>query len=313
MHQIDGPNAVNPAPAPGAVGTPGHFSEGNPGAGTPATIVSADWLNAVQGELVNFIEAAGLTLDKADNTQLLQAFAALAGAYPRGTLNGLEVTGNSGSPTTSIDIAPGSARDQDNALNMDLAAVLTKDITSVWTEGNGGGFPSGLTGGNVQPNTTYNVFVITKTTGETDGGVDILDDAANLLADTTGDGYVRYRKVGEVNSNSSNLVGNIRKLDQVTYGLSWQRTTANGPVVGLEAPVGWTVERVGIGGYRLTHNMNTSDYRVSGSVEDNDVSTNEIFQYWASKNANQIDLLLEDSGGSFQDEPVDIIIRVGRN
>jgi hypothetical protein len=47
-----------------------EFTEGNPSLGVPATVVSADWLNAVQFELVNVIEFFGLTLDKMNSTQL---------------------------------------------------------------------------------------------------------------------------------------------------------------------------------------------------------------------------------------------------
>lgn len=50
------------------------FTEGNPATGVPATVVSADWLNdTCQEELCGVVEDAGLTLNKLDNTQLLQA------------------------------------------------------------------------------------------------------------------------------------------------------------------------------------------------------------------------------------------------
>lgn len=63
MHKIDAADHVD-----------GAFSDGDPGTGVPGTQVDADWLNAVQGELVNFIETAGgLTLAKGTNTQLVEA------------------------------------------------------------------------------------------------------------------------------------------------------------------------------------------------------------------------------------------------
>ena len=46
------------------------FQEGDPELGQPATRVGADWLNAVQEELANAIEAVGVPLDKNDNEQL---------------------------------------------------------------------------------------------------------------------------------------------------------------------------------------------------------------------------------------------------
>lgn len=69
MHRIDTSTA-----APG-----GFFTEGDPTAPTAATRVSADFLNAAQQEICNVIEAAGLVLNKADNTQLLQAITVLVG------------------------------------------------------------------------------------------------------------------------------------------------------------------------------------------------------------------------------------------
>lgn len=62
------------------IDSPGHqnnrFTEGSKAPPTPSTRVSAAFLNAVMLELVNVILDAGLTLDKADNTQLKQALLA---------------------------------------------------------------------------------------------------------------------------------------------------------------------------------------------------------------------------------------------
>ena len=65
MHEIDGSGHID-----------NQFTEGDPTSGIPTTVITGDWLNAVQNELVNAIENAGLTLDKEDNTQLLQAMIA---------------------------------------------------------------------------------------------------------------------------------------------------------------------------------------------------------------------------------------------
>lgn len=67
MHRIDGEGA-----------TPdGKFTEGNPSIGLIATEVTADWLNAVQEEILAVLDEAGITPQKADNTQLKQAIIAL--------------------------------------------------------------------------------------------------------------------------------------------------------------------------------------------------------------------------------------------
>ncbi len=67
MHRIDCPTA-----------TPDNrFTEGDPTIPVAATTVTADWLNAVQEELVAPTLAAGMELDKTKTRQLLEAILAL--------------------------------------------------------------------------------------------------------------------------------------------------------------------------------------------------------------------------------------------
>lgn len=67
MHRIDT-----------ATATPDHkFTEGDPAVPVAATTVSAEWLNAVQEELVAVITGAELELQKSDNGQLWQAIGQL--------------------------------------------------------------------------------------------------------------------------------------------------------------------------------------------------------------------------------------------
>ncbi len=63
MHRIDGPGATQD----------NRFTDGDPTAGIPPTIVTDDWANAVQEELSGVVEGAGLTLDKAKHDQLKAA------------------------------------------------------------------------------------------------------------------------------------------------------------------------------------------------------------------------------------------------
>jgi hypothetical protein len=79
-HRIDSTGTAAALPTPGALGlTVGYFTEGDPTSATPATVVSADWLNAVQEELAYVIEQAGITLDKTSRTQLKSAIDKLVG------------------------------------------------------------------------------------------------------------------------------------------------------------------------------------------------------------------------------------------
>lgn len=77
MHRVDTSTAVATMPAPGAAGTPGYFTEGNPLSGTPATIPGQAWLNAIQEELVAILVAAGISPSKTNNAQVLAAIQAL--------------------------------------------------------------------------------------------------------------------------------------------------------------------------------------------------------------------------------------------
>lgn len=63
-----------------------QFVTEDAGTNRPPTEITADWLNAVQGELVAVIEGAGLALSSLDNTQLLQALEAMFA--PIGALSG---------------------------------------------------------------------------------------------------------------------------------------------------------------------------------------------------------------------------------
>ena len=67
MHRIDHATA-----APGNL-----FTEGNPATATPATTVTDDWLNDVQGNVCDVVETAGIALVKGDYTQLRQAIQAM--------------------------------------------------------------------------------------------------------------------------------------------------------------------------------------------------------------------------------------------
>ncbi|MEF2145113.1 MAG: hypothetical protein V3573_06680 [Desulfovibrionaceae bacterium] len=58
----------------------GRFTEGNPATGTPATVVTDDWLNGIQEELAYVITQAELTLNGEDLTQLRQAIAIMIAA-----------------------------------------------------------------------------------------------------------------------------------------------------------------------------------------------------------------------------------------
>ena len=67
MHRIDGEGATSD----------NRFTEGNPTTGTPATVLTADWANHVQEEIIAVLVAAGISPSKASTTQLRDAIFAL--------------------------------------------------------------------------------------------------------------------------------------------------------------------------------------------------------------------------------------------
>lgn len=68
MHRIDGAGAT----------VDNKFTQGNPVTGVPATTVTAEWLNAVQEEIVHVIEQSGVGPDKELHTQLYEAIGKLS-------------------------------------------------------------------------------------------------------------------------------------------------------------------------------------------------------------------------------------------
>ena len=77
MFRIDTATAAASLPAPGAAGTPGYFTNGNPTTGVPPTTISADFLNLVQEEIMSVLAAAGIAESKTATNQLLTALGAL--------------------------------------------------------------------------------------------------------------------------------------------------------------------------------------------------------------------------------------------
>lgn len=77
MFQIDDATAVPVEPTPAAPGTPGFFTDGDLLAGIRATVLTADWANTVQDELIALLTAAGITPAKATRNQVLTAIETL--------------------------------------------------------------------------------------------------------------------------------------------------------------------------------------------------------------------------------------------
>lgn len=193
MFRIDHATSVAVMPAPLAAGAGGYFSRPSPGGDVP-TVVTTDWCNAVQEEIVGVILGAGLALNKADNGQLLEAIQSLTdagGIVGAGAIFGLTTSNNAANPTTRIDIAAGLTRDSSNTAKITLGAPITKRLDAAWAVGTdaGGRDTGGLANGQ-----TWHVFVILN---PATGVVDALF-SRSPTAPTLPVGFTKFRRIGAV-------------------------------------------------------------------------------------------------------------------
>ena len=94
MHRIDGPGAT----------VDNRFTDGDPVGGVQATIVTDDWANDVQEELISVLAAASITPVKGTQDQLLKAIRAVAGGAIGVSLNvKMSVSTPSASATLTAD------------------------------------------------------------------------------------------------------------------------------------------------------------------------------------------------------------------
>lgn len=126
MHRIDNATAAATLPTADSAGTPGYWTKGNPGTGTPATVMDQDWFNAVQEEFIAVLMAAGVTPTKGDYDQLLTSLNTM---YRAGRLLNVQVFTANGTYTPT--------------------AGMASAIMEVQGGGGAGGGAGGATGGNV--------------------------------------------------------------------------------------------------------------------------------------------------------------------
>lgn len=73
MQRIQHSTAYGSLPAGSATGTVGYFTEGAPASGVPRTVLTADFMNNIQEEIVGAVLESGQTLDAANRKQLASA------------------------------------------------------------------------------------------------------------------------------------------------------------------------------------------------------------------------------------------------
>jgi hypothetical protein len=194
MYRIDSPTAAAALPAPLAAGDPGYFAHAAPGSGNVPTIVSSDWANGIQEELMSILAAAGVEPDKTNRAQVLQSILGLidtTGVNSAGSLYGLNTSNTPGLTTSSISVAVGQARDSSNSKNILVTAPIAKLLTANFAAGSGNG---GRFGGVLANGQTWFVFVILNpVTGAVDVGFDQSPTAPTMPA-----GYTKFRRIGAI-------------------------------------------------------------------------------------------------------------------
>jgi len=138
MHRIDGPGATGD----------GHWTEGNPGTGTPATEVTADFMNAVQTEIENVIvdpTGGNTPLNKANNAQLLAAIKTMIAAAAGFTTGDLKPTLKTVADAGwvmcndgTIGSGASGATTRANADTEALYTVLWNNVADAWAPVTGG-------------------------------------------------------------------------------------------------------------------------------------------------------------------------------
>ncbi|PTU03331.1 hypothetical protein DBR45_07650, partial [Pseudomonas sp. HMWF031] len=84
MHRIDGPGAT----------VDNKFTDGDPLSGVPATVVTDDWLNEIQEEVISVLTAGGIAPAKGTQNQLLAAIQVVLGTAITNASNVVGVSRN---------------------------------------------------------------------------------------------------------------------------------------------------------------------------------------------------------------------------
>lgn len=142
-----------------------------------------------------------------DNT-----WGSISSGMPRGYIDGLILSNNSGTPNTHLDIAVGACRGSANAADIVLASALTKRLDQAWAVGNNNG---GLDTGSKANSTWYHVHVIKRSDTSV---VDALF-STSATSPTMPTNYDIRRRVGAIRTDSS---GNILAFRQLGDRFEWE-------------------------------------------------------------------------------------------
>jgi hypothetical protein len=194
MHQIDHATAAAALPAYGPAGVPGWFSDATPGNGTP-TVVTNDWLNDIQGNLMGLLTAAGIAPVKGQHNQVLNAIQSIVGGSAVvgvGAIHGMQLAPAAGFETTRITTTAGLVRDRTNVAGGIAAAPMTKRLDALWAEGDGQG--GRLSGALANAQTWFVFALIEPNSGAVEYGFHTSPTAPDMTLPTAA-GYTHFRRL----------------------------------------------------------------------------------------------------------------------
>jgi len=122
-------------------------------------------------------------------------------SLPDGNLSGLRMWNSPGSPTTVVNVDPGSAKSSDGLSDIVLSTNFAAGLISSgsWTAGSGA---QKLDTGTRAANTWYHLFLIRKTS---DGSAELLF-STSATAPTMPSGYAGFRLIDSILTDGSGLI-----------------------------------------------------------------------------------------------------------
>jgi hypothetical protein len=213
MHRIDGPGAT----------VDKKFTEGDPAGGVQATVVTDDWLNDIQENLMGLLAESSIAPVKGDYTQLALAIQAIAsaGAAITGAFKNFKASATGTSAPIAITADEVVVKNSSNVTKVLRGVSLSVTLTVSGA--------NGLDTGTSAASTWYYLYVIWNPTTLSAAGLLSLSATAPTLPS----GYTYFARVGTIRTDAT---GNKYPLSFVKINTSMQlKVVAGSNVAALPA------------------------------------------------------------------------------
>lgn len=212
---------------------------------------------------------AGAAVNWGAGTKTLRCSLPHLGMFPPGHIFGLGMS-NAADATNDITVAAGSARDEDDTVDMVLTAAITKRIDAAWAVGTNQG---GINTGAVADNTWYEVVLIMRT----DTGVVDVMFTTTANRGTLPTSYTKFRRIGWVRRGSATNLAFTQVDDYFT--LTTQINDVSATATTTAAAVTLTAPPNSIARFRAgttgSSSVNTTNATVFSEIVEGDVTPTE--------------------------------------